>query len=55
VVYVSNNNANSNGGVAYANANNAATNTNANIGARLAIKTKKVSTNHGGTTSLCPT
>ena len=36
VVYRSNNNANSNGGVSYANANNDSSNTNANIGSRLA-------------------
>ena len=32
----SNNNANTNGGVAYVNTNNAPSNTNANIGSRLA-------------------
>lgn len=36
VVYRSNTNANTNGGVAYLNANNAASNANANIGSRLA-------------------
>ena len=36
VVYRSNNNANSNGGVSYANANNDSSNTNTNIGSRLA-------------------
>lgn len=36
VVYRSNNNANANGGVSYANANNDAANVNANIGSRLA-------------------
>ena len=35
VVYRSNNNANANGGVSYANANNAPSNSNANIGSRL--------------------
>ena len=35
VVYRSNNNANTNGGVAYVNANNDASNTNDNIGSRL--------------------
>ena len=38
VVYRGNNNANANGGVAYANATNDASNTNANIGSRLANK-----------------
>ena len=36
VVYRSNNNANANGGVSYANANNDSANVNANIGSRLA-------------------
>ena len=36
VVYRSNNNANALGGVSYANANNDSSNTNANIGVRLA-------------------
>ena len=36
VVYRSNNNANSNGGVSYANANNDSSNANTNIGSRLA-------------------
>lgn len=36
VVFRSNNNANANGGVAYANANNDSANVNANIGSRLA-------------------
>lgn len=36
MVLRSNNNANDNGGVAYSNANNASSNTNANIGSRLA-------------------
>lgn len=36
VVYRSNNNANANGGVSYANANNDSSNANANIGSRLA-------------------
>ena len=40
VVYRSNNNANSNGGVSYANANNDSSNTNANIGSRLAFRGK---------------
>ena len=35
VVYRSNNNANANGGVSYANANNDASNSSANIGSRL--------------------
>lgn len=35
VVYRGNNNANANGGVAYANTNNDATNANANVGSRL--------------------
>lgn len=35
MVYRSNNNANANGGVSYANANNDASNTNANVGSRL--------------------
>ena len=43
VVARSNNNANANGGVAYANANNAASNANTNYGSRLAnIKKIKV-------------
>lgn len=42
VVYRSNNNANANGGVAYANANNDTANVNANIGSRLAHNTKSV-------------
>ena len=37
VAYRSNNNANSNGGVAYVEANNDSTNANDNIGSRLAI------------------
>ena len=36
VVYRSNNNANANGGVSYANANNDSANVNTNIGSRLA-------------------
>lgn len=36
MVYRSNNNANANGGVSYANANNDSANVNANIGSRLA-------------------
>ena len=36
VVYRSNNNANAHGGVSYANTNNDSSNTNANIGSRLA-------------------
>ena len=40
VVYRGNNNANSNGGVSYANANNDASNANTNIGSRLEIKPK---------------
>ena len=36
VVYRSNNNANANGGVSYANSNNDSANVNANIGSRLA-------------------
>jgi hypothetical protein len=39
VVNRSNNNANANGGVAYVNSNNAPSNTNANIGSRLANRT----------------
>ncbi|MBQ3244841.1 MAG: hypothetical protein IJB01_09580 [Bacteroidaceae bacterium] len=42
VVYRGNNNANANGGVAYANANNDASNTNANIGSRLANKQRVI-------------
>ena len=38
VVYRSNNNANALGGVSYANANNDSSNTNANIGVRLAFR-----------------
>jgi len=41
VAYRSNNNANSNGGVAYVEANNDSTNANDNIGSRLAIIEKK--------------
>ena len=41
VVYRGNNNANANGGVAYANANNDASNSTANIGSRLANKQRK--------------
>lgn len=37
MVYRSNNNANANGGVSYANANNDSADVNANIGSRLAI------------------
>ena len=42
VVYRSNNNANALGGVSYANANNDSSNTNANIGVRLAFKTSEL-------------
>lgn len=42
MVFRGNNNANANGGVAYANANNDASNTNANIGSRLANKTNRI-------------
>lgn len=38
VVYRGNNNANANGGVAYANTNNDATNADANVGARLVFR-----------------
>lgn len=41
VVYRSNNNANANGGVAYANTNNDTANVNANIGSRLAHNLKR--------------
>lgn len=41
VVYRSNNNANANGGVSYANANNDSANVNANIGSRLANNYKR--------------
>ena len=41
VVQRSNNNANTNGGVAYVNANNDSSNTNSNIGSRLANRKKK--------------
>ena len=34
----SNNNANTNGGVAYVNSNNAPSNTNTNVGSRLALR-----------------
>ena len=42
VVYRSNNNANSNGGVSYANANNDSSNANTNIGSRLANNQNKI-------------
>ena len=44
VVQRSNNNSNTNGGVAYANANNTASNTNSNNGSRLAnmLKTQGI-------------
>ena len=52
VVYRSNNNANSNGGVSYANANNDSSNTNTNIGSRLANNQNKF--NRRTTPGTCP-
>ena len=51
VVGRANNNANVNGGVVYANANNAWSNSNTNIGSRLANRTNET---HKGLKSLIP-
>lgn len=42
MVWRSNNNANANGGVSYANANNDTSNSASNIGSRLGINQKKI-------------
>lgn len=42
MVYRSNNNANANGGVSYANANNDSANVNSSIGSRLANNSKDI-------------